>query len=538
MSKKLVLIAGALGLLAGGLLFSVFHPQQNAKAAINDYHVLVENPLGSEIKPLTILEAWDMVFAYAQGWSEDALLITLESSDVGDNDPDLAGLDGKRRTWYASFTSSKLNRQLYIQLTDGVIVVAIEDGFYDPSIPVISSKPAIDSPKVLALVISNKPGFSPGEDKGRGYHFILRGGSNDKPLFIVTGSVQVTGLERAPAMATLDLETGQIEAQYYTVAPTGGILFSPDAGSTWQSSNLINQMILGLARHPENPEVAYAVAVHPDSLVLFETTNSGMTWFSKGYLPAEAGNWAYGVRAVNVANEHGRQTYLLVGTRTGLWVSTGENDWKRSPGLPVTASGPLAVIQEDQGVRIFCVVSGPELYKSTIYSSRDLIDWTIEVESGVFRLSESYNQKYIAVTDEFQEFALLFNKDRNKDILKVPLGTLRLAGDFSGHGRLLLDGPENGLHVNESGRVDSTDWMSVLPESLGSIAVSPDQSSMLAGGFRTGIFRSTNGGDTWEKILDDPSLIVAGSNEIPSILFLTNENVIAVNGGRLTWVSY
>jgi photosystem II stability/assembly factor-like uncharacterized protein len=77
-----------------------------------------------------------------------------------------------------------------------------------------------------------------------------------------------------------------------------------------------------------------------------------------------------------------------------------------------------------------------------------------------------------------------------------------------------------------------------LPGPIASVAVSPaypTERVALAGGFRGGIFRTTDGGKHWERVLAWPSALIPGSDEIYEIVFLSPEKVLAIQGGRMTW---
>lgn len=530
----MLLIALTIGLIVGSVIFYGDSLLAQSQTILNNYRMLVEkSPQNTEAKPITLYEAWDVVQSYAQTWSEDASLIFLESSDIDDQDPKQAGQDGRRRTWYAAFTSSKLNKQIFLQVTDGVVINAFEDGIHDTSIPIITEKPSMDSPEALEKAKAAKPDLDLGIDEGKGYHFILQVGKGNKPTLSVAGSYQVSEAVKSPAIVILDPDTGQVEAQYYTVAPLGGILYSADSGQTWQASNLTNQMVNAVARDLNKPGVAYAIIAQPETLLLYRTENSGQEWIQRGKLPLEAGNWAYDLIVANFNDG----TFILVSTASGIWVSTAGNDWKQVSSLPANPTG-LAILQEDKTTKVFAnVITG--LGTGTLYSSIDLVSWGTEAE-GAFRLSESFDYRTVAATNEEKTQALLFGSGKNS-ALSVPLGALRLAGDFDGDGPLVLDGAENGQKLKGDKKSDNYTWESVLPSGLASLAASPNllnKPVILAGGFRTGLYRSEDGGSSWVNALANPSLIITGSNELHAVLFLSEEQVIAVNGGAFSWQSF
>ena len=79
-------------------------------------------------------------------------------------------------------------------------------------------------------------------------------------------------------------------------------------------------------------------------------------------------------------------------------------------------------------------------------------------------------------------------------------------------------------------------WTLDVP--VASLAAAPDFPAshlVVAGGFRSGIYRSNDAGQTWEQVLVDPSSVVQGSGEVFDVAFLSSDTLIAVNGGELIW---
>lgn len=535
MEKRRLLIVLTITLAVGSIFFYSNSLLAQSRILINNYQAFVEDAPSTEIKVITLYEAWDVTQAYAQEWSDDALLISLESSDINDPEAEQAGQDGRRRTWQATLTSPKLNKQLYLQIIDGVVIKAVEDGIHNPAIPVVSEKPAINSPEALKRAKDAKPELDFGLSKGKGYHFNLQIGTGGEPTLSVRGSHQVEGGKKSSAIVTLEPDTDQIEARYYTAAPLGGVLYSTDAGQSWQASSLTGQMVNAITRNPSKLNMAYAITTQVEGLYIYQSEDGGENWTVKSKLPTEAGEWAYSLAAVSNLNGN---SYLLVGTASGLWSSTDGNDWLLVSALPPKPTQRLAILQDDEIIKVFVtIVTGPKA--GGLYSSTDLVSWTKEVDS-TFRLSHSFDYKAVAATNEELDQALVFTvKDRST--LKVPLRTLRLAGDFIGTGATILDGGENGKKLSGDRNADNPNWKNVLSVSLASLSASPDLQNnpvLLAGGFRTGINRSSDGGDTWDNVLPNPSLIVPGNNEVHSILFLSNERVIAINGGEFAWVGF
>lgn len=228
MSKRKVLVAIIIGFFVGSSAFYTTSLLMESRAADNYYYnVLVEkNPaVERKARAITLREALEIVHVFAKKWSDDAALIYLVSADV--DDPDAMeidrtdhrqlGQDGRRRTWQAAFTSPSLDRQLFLQITDGVVVEAIEDGFHDIGVRTLSFtwESIIDSPELIKKAKEIEPNFSTSVGRGKGYHFIFQTDRYGKPVLTVVGSHQV-GDTQVPATITFDQETGQfIESKHY-----------------------------------------------------------------------------------------------------------------------------------------------------------------------------------------------------------------------------------------------------------------------------------------------------------------------------------
>jgi len=224
MSKRKVLVAIIIGLFVGSLAFYTTSLLVESHA-VDNYNVLVEKNSAVERKAraITLCEALEIAHVFAKKWSDDAALISLVSADV--DDPDAMeidrtdhrqlGEDGRRRTWQAVLTSPSLNKQLFLQITDGVVVEALEDGIHDIGVPTLTWELVMDSPELVKQAREIKPNFSTSVGRGKGYHFIFQTGNNGKPVLTVVGSHQA-GDTQLPATITFDQETGQfIESKHY-----------------------------------------------------------------------------------------------------------------------------------------------------------------------------------------------------------------------------------------------------------------------------------------------------------------------------------
>jgi photosystem II stability/assembly factor-like uncharacterized protein len=529
MTKKWPLFFLSL-LIAGILAFASFAqiPSQ--------FRVLMQREPPTEPERITLSEAWEIAYARALAWHQDATLILLQSTDVDDPDPQNAGSDGRRRTWDAIFASpSASGQRLLLQITNNTVTRAVQDAGI-PGAMAVTKKPSIDSPQAIASVLDAEGGFAPGNDKAKGYHYILEAEPPGKTTLKVRGS-----FKQSPAICLVDPETGQLlSCRYLTYDAVGGILYSPDAGITWQASDLTGQMVPAIGSDPLVEGTGYAAVAQEDFIQVYRSQDGGKTWSLVGNLPTKAGNWTYEILATPGSD---RVNNLVVGTVTGLWISNdGGRQWNRAVNLPDGPPQWVAIWERKETLQtVVSITAGPN---RGLYSSADLATWTKEAD-GVFRLSASFDGRVIAAVNEENPppYQALLLTDSGQFTLLIPPGTLRLAGDFIGTAGLVAMSPEGVKRgvVTRDPTFKVTSWKSTLTRSSGNLAAAPDfpiSGLILAGGFRTGVYRSTDSGITWEETLSDPSSVVAGSGEVYDIRFLSSSQAILINGGQSVWKDF
>ncbi|MFQ6100542.1 MAG: WD40/YVTN/BNR-like repeat-containing protein [Anaerolineae bacterium] len=507
-----------------------------AVATFRTLRILEPQPRSEAARVITSEEAWEIAFDYATEWQDDAVLIGLASSDVDDPNAQTSGGDGRRRTWIANLVSPHSSLRIRLQITDGVVVEAIEEqGIFD--LPPVTEKPLIDSSDALRSVLAERPDFAPGTGKAQGYHFILQLNEDHQSVLLVLGSYK-----QSPAIGIVDAETGRVLSyRKHTTDSRGAILYSADAGVTWHISDLANNMVTSMTSDPVRENSAYASVVNDDSIQIYQTQNGGRNWQLLSELPSKAGNWVYSTSAIPPTSAIDNSTVIVVGTPTGLWISRDahNNYWERVDTLP---EGPPQWIAGLGGTEtskiVVSLTAGPN---AGLYASEDATSWTKEAD-GVFRLSKSFNRKSIIAVDEYDESgrALLFDGENMSEIT-VPPHTLRLAGDFTQSTILLAESPGALFRGTQDAKSGNFVWRENLSTYLASLVVSPDYPSSglaIAGGFRTGVLRSTDYGESWEEVLSSQALLESGTGEIGSIEFLSCDQVILINGGAFTWAEF
>jgi len=526
LSRRALLL---LAVVAVAVLFIV--AGSRAVVAFRTLRVLEPQPRSEAAEAITSGEAWEIALDYATKWQDDAILTRLASSDINDPNAQTSGGDGKRRTWIADLVSPDSDLRIRLQITDGVVVEAIEEpGVFD--LPPVTEKPLVDSSDALPSVLAEKPGFAPGTGSGRGYHFVLQ-----QSVLLVVGSY-----EQFPAIGVVDAKTGEVlSCRRHTTDSTGAVLFSVDAGVTWHVSDLVSNMVTSISPDPTHENSAYASVVNDTRVQVYQTRNGGRNWELLSELPPEVGNWAYSISVMPATSASNNPAVIAVGTPTGLWVSRGVHDrWER---VNTLSEGPpqwTAVLVNVESPRILVsLTAGPN---AGLYASEDASSW-MKVADGVFRLSRSLDRKSVIAVDEHHTEsgrAFVFDGANMSEIV-VPPHTLRLAGNFTQGTNLLAESPNALFSGTLDARSGSFAWRESLSTLLAGLAVSPDFSSSglaIASGFRTSVFRSTDYGESWEEVLSPQVLSESGTGETGSVEFLSDECVILVNGGAFTWIEF
>ncbi len=471
-------------------------------------------------RPLTLKEAYQLLQAHVRKLPEEAVITALQSVDVPGDTAD-AGQDGRRRGWLGTLRIPEA--QIIVRVVDGSLVDSVTQllSIASPALPA----PLVDSPEALHRVRSTDPNFGPAEDaKGRGFHFLLSADESGSARIEVVGAI---GTRRSKVL--VDAQSGRILAtQSYTWGKEGGILYSADGGRTWHTSTLRGRMVKAIATDPLDDHVGYAVAPDTAGILLFRTQDSGRSWEEWGHLPLDAGDWPFDI--VVIRNGEGHRTWFL-GTWTGVWQSPDGRSWTHMASGPTGPIQWLARLKSGSGDRVLAsMTAGPNrgLY---IWDGRQ---WRWAAR-GRYRLSPSSDESSVlALNEESPRQALLISIGAELP-MHVPAPILDAAGNFQQENRWLVRSPMGGvgLYQKDKGTIKWT-----LPGPIASLSLSPafpTDGVVLAGGFRSGIFRSTDGGQHWEQVLAQPSTVIPGSDEIYEIVFLSPTNVLAIQGGRTTW---
>jgi photosystem II stability/assembly factor-like uncharacterized protein len=428
--------------------------------------------------------------------------------------------------------------QALVVLTDGIVTEEVLPATNNPRILSVVSKPTFDSVEAIRQVKAARQEMTGARGKGAGFQFILEPSEEGASVVIVRGEYH-----NNPAVVKLNAMTGAFLTASVMTLESGGVLFSQDSGQTWQASDLTGRMINEIAADPLFPDQGYAVTPEADKTAFYRTQDGGQSWQFVSTLPSDAGNWPLSLLAIP---ESSQSTRLLIGTKNGLWSSTDGSDWSSVTGLPEGPKRWMAVAQAPTGYRVFVSITAEEGRQARgLYASTDLAAWD-KVADIPYRLSESFNRTQVLATDEQHPNQTLMLDAQQQQAVKLPGSVLRATGDFDGTASMIFFTPSSGVgtiarSVTDIALPDFEQVESKLAGPIASFATPHNFMSSqraIAGGFRTGIFLTTDSGQTWNQVVANPSDVVDGSGEIIGVAFLSPTNVIAVNGARVVWQNF
>lgn len=516
----------------GTLLGVIFDQQGEATTLIysNNHIGLCQNCPTSQPTPiagqaLTLRQAWQLALQQARGWSADAAVASVSSSDqaaagVSTERAD-AGATGTRALWDVTLIApSKPSSQLLVQLDNGkVIKSTIQPRSVMP--PASTTPPALDSPDAIKAARAAQPPLAPAGGKSHGYAFTLQDGPDGRAVLAIVGS-----FHGMPARVEFDAASGSHLGTSAYLFSEGGAMFSRDAGQTWRASTLTGRQVQQIIAAPGQPGMAYAVALAGLGTAVSRTTDGGRTWQDVGSLPPDQNPWPTALAAVTQSGS----TVLATGSTAGLWLSRdGGVSWTPAGGLPVGTVYELGVT----GSRLLASVATSDASARGVYASGDVRQWQRLLPES-YRLSTIANgQAAVALSSGGSTTAYMI---RGTAVSPLTLSSpaLRAAGTDTA-GQPFLTGNAAEVALSRDG---GKSWTTTLRTNAASIAVAPAGQGAgvaLVGGFRTGLFRSADGGRTWRQVLGSASAILPGSDETGGLTFLSPSQVVAAQGATQSW---
>lgn len=519
MTKRRLAVLGsvAIWLITAGY-FAAPQVLGQATAVLRSDRVVTVAAPPSNSQPITLRQAWQLAQVEGYRWENSAQIVALRSEDAAfgvGQESSSAGLDGRRTAWQANVVAP--GKQLTLHIVNRTVVRAIEE---PTNVEGGLTEPAIDSPAAVAIAIGRH--LNAQAEKGTGYGFSLQATDGHSPELSVLGSQAGN-----PARVELDPASGAVLGASVYGFRSGGVLYSADAGTTWQATNLTGGQVTGIAPVAGHPRTAYAVLPSTQAIHVYQTIDGGRSWTQIGRLPPSAGPWAFGIAALT---QPGDKVVLAVGSSSGLWSSTDNGaSWAQSSTLPVGPPQWVSVSQASgRAALVVAITAGTD---TGVYATTDMQNWRKLID-GPHRLSTMDGGLTVAALSDDQSKPGHEIRGLRTGPIEVSVPALRLV---RGSARSMLVNSPTDIQRSEDG---GRSWTSTLHAHITSLAAAPPtggSDTALAAELGRGILHSADGGRSWQRVLSDPESLVPGSGRITGITFVSDSDVVAVNGGIGSW---
>jgi photosystem II stability/assembly factor-like uncharacterized protein len=332
---------------------------------------------------------------------------------------------------------------------------------------------------------------------GGGVWKTTNGGQTWNPIFDNRAFLCIGDIELDPANPNV-VYVGTGDPNIGLNAAIGdGLWRSPDGGQTWEHLGLENQRIISkIVIDPTNPTRMWVATMglpfeRNNDRGVYRTTNGGQTWEQVLFVDNQTGasdlvqspsdpNTLFAATWVRIRTN---QESLVSGVASGVWKSTnGGSTWQRlGGGLPADTSMNRVglAIDATNGNRVVAMYAGPNSQFHNIYETVDGGDnWTVTENLGLDL--------------EFQRgFAWYFGKVRVNPFNPDDIWACGVEMWRS------LDGGTNWYQTTPDW------WLYEVHADMHDVAFVDANTVLIA--TDGGLYRSTDGGNFWEKIENIPT---------------------------------
>ncbi|NUM34181.1 MAG: hypothetical protein HUU50_06535 [Candidatus Brocadiae bacterium] len=273
------------------------------------------------------------------------------------------------------------------------------------------------------------------------------------------------------------------------------IVKTANHGASWSATNnglAVNADMGKLAIHPSNPNIVYACTWDNESI--YKSTDAGETWnLSNVGLPPD------GLYTVVIDPNNPSVLYAATDSE-GVYKSVNNAiTWNASNnGLPKVSVLSMAIDPVNSAVVYASIESTEERMHSKNKVSRKRNPFAKDLFYGIYKSNNS-GTSWDSVNNGIPQGSEISCIAIDHTVPSTLYAGIRVGSDYTENNKGILKSTNAGTSWSTSGLAD---------KSILSLAIDPQNTTILYAGTHSGLFKSTNSGGSWDLISSVPSIPV------------------------------